>query len=77
MHLSKFFSPMHVSDFTVINWPLLEAVELEEMTVKGDVADEMKGLAGKSASGRRKDWVAAAFEATSRPRDSVRIVCLN
>ena len=68
---------MHVSDFTVINWPRLEAVELEEMTVKGNVADEMKGLAGKSASGRRKDWVAAAFEATSRPRDSVRIVCLN
>ena len=35
---------MHVSDFTVINWPLLEAVELEEMTVKGNVADEMEGL---------------------------------
>jgi hypothetical protein len=62
---------MCVPNFSVINGPLLEAVELEEVALKGDVADEVKGFAGVTTSGRRKNRIVAAFEAASGSRGGV------
>ena len=67
---------MPLSDFPVIDWPLLEAVQFEEVSVEGDVADEVEGLAGVTTSRRWKDRVAAALETSSSSRNGMGIVSL-
>ena len=56
---------MHISNLSVINWPLLESVQFEQMTLKWDVADEVKGLSGVTATGGWEDRIAAPFQSTT------------
>ena len=67
---------MSLSDFSVIDWPFLEAVQFEEMSVEGDVADEVEGLAGVTTSRGRKDRVAASLKTSSGSRNGMRIMSL-
>ena len=75
-HLPKLLRPVDVTDLTVIDRPLLEPVQLEQVAFEGNVADEVEGLASVAAAGRRKDRVAAALEAPPSPRSRVRVVSL-
>ena len=70
-HLPKLLRPVDVTDLTVIDRPLLEPVQLEQVAFEGNVADEVEGLAGVAAAGRRKDRVAAALEAPPSPGSRV------
>jgi hypothetical protein len=68
---------MHISNLSVINWPLLESVQFKQMSLKGNIADEVKGLACVTASGSWEDRIVAPFQTTTGSRHGVRIVSLN
>jgi hypothetical protein len=67
---------MSVSNFSVIDRPLLESVQFEKVPVEGDVADEVEGLAGVTTSRSRKNRVAAALKPSSGSRYSMGIMSL-
>ncbi len=67
---------MSVSNFSMIDRPLLEAVQFEKVSVKGDVADEVERLAGVTTARSRKDRVAATLKSSAGSRYSMGIMSL-